>query len=85
MNFRLRNLRKFMYANTQSIVISDRYRYTVKSNGNAVLQRYLSDKNNVIVPSIYDSYTVDDIGVFTYTGMTNIESITIPEGIIKIY
>lgn len=62
-----------------------RYIYTVDSNGDITLVRYLGDSVNVITPTMISGHPVKYIAPTCYSYLSDIETLTISPGITTVY
>ncbi len=58
--------------------------YSVKNDGTAIITDSYGLKGNVIIPETIGGYKITEIGDEAFLGLTNVESIHLPEGIVTI-
>jgi hypothetical protein len=62
-------------------IASGNYRYYLNDDGNAVIDSYYGNENNLVIPSTLDGHTVVCIDSDTFYDCENIENIQIPDSV----
>ena len=78
MNSRLKNMRKFFMKLSKP---QDSFDYVVTDTNTAATIRYLGDKEAVSVPQQIDGNHITEIIPFTFSDMSDITDVSIPNGV----